>query len=65
MCGGYTQTWRDALDDEIKLAIKHKQDVEAQLEKKFEVYEPLEVRTQVVAGTNYMINVKTDNNEKY
>ena len=40
ICGGYTQNWRDATDDEKVLANKHKADIEEKLGQKCDTFEP-------------------------
>ena len=57
MCGGFTGD-RDA-DDEVKaLAQEMKAATEAKLGATYSEFEAVKFKTQVVAGTNYLIKVK-------
>ena len=62
MCGGFTEL-RDADDKCKEVANSVKDKVEEQLNQKFTVYEPIKFATQVVAGANYMIKIKVDDNK--
>ena len=63
MCGGFGQA--KPADDSVKqVANEIKPKVEAALNSTFTVYEAVSYKTQVVAGTNFMIKVKVDG-DKY
>lgn len=63
MCGGFGEA--KPVDDSVKqVANEIKPKVEAALNSKYTVYEPVSYKTQVVAGTNFIIKVKVDG-DKY
>lgn len=59
MCGGYSQQL-DANDEVRQLVANHKAHAEERLNTTFNTFEAVNFETQVVAGTNYKINVKVD-----
>lgn len=63
MCGGFNQA-RKAGQEEQEVANSVRDEVEKQLNQKFDKYEAHSVTTQVVAGTNYKIKVHIGD-EKY
>ena len=63
MMGGFGEA-KNA-DDQVKnLVNKHKSDVEGKLNQKFDTFEAVSYKTQVVAGTNYLVKVNVGN-DKY
>ena len=63
MCGGFGGA-RPA-DDEVKELVKSvKPKVEAKANNTYNVFEAVNFTTQVVAGTNFLVKVKVDN-DKY
>ena len=63
MCGGFGDA--RPVDDNVKsYANEVKGKVEEKLNTKFTVYEPINYKSQVVAGANFMIKVKVDG-DKY
>ena len=63
MCGGFGQA--RPVDDNVKsYALEVKAKVEEKLNTKFNVYEPINYTSQVVAGANFKIKVKVDG-DKY
>ena len=62
MCGGFTGD--RAADDEVKaLAKEMKAQTEAKLGATYSEFEAVSYKTQVVAGTNYLIKVKVGNDQ--
>lgn len=62
MCGGFTGA--QPADDQVKnIANEIKPKLEAATNKKYGEFEAVSYKTQVVAGTNYVIKVKVGNNE--
>jgi len=62
MLGGFKNVQK--ADDFIKnLVKKEKANIENKLDATFTVFEPIEYKQQVVAGMNYFIKIKTDNDE--
>ena len=59
MCGGFTND-RPMEDDVKQLALQLKGAVEAKMNATYATFEPETFQSQVVAGTNYSIKVKTD-----
>ncbi|XP_003746344.1 stefin-C [Galendromus occidentalis] len=55
--GGLGET-KEVSDDVRDLTEKVRAEAEEKAGKKFEVFEPVKYKTQVVAGTNYFIKVK-------
>ena len=55
-CGGCTDA-RDLTADEKTMVTGLKEAIEAKAGGKFETFEPVSVRTQVVAGTNYFVKI--------
>ena len=63
MLGGFNNA-QDA-DDNVKALVKGmKEKAEAALGEKYSVFEAVKFKTQVVAGTNYLVKVKVGD-EKY
>lgn len=60
MCGGFTD-YTPIKNDVKQLAMSHKSDAESKLGLTFSLYKPVEFKSQVVAGTNYLVKVKVDN----
>ncbi|VDP20847.1 unnamed protein product [Soboliphyme baturini] len=58
LCGG-TAPAREPTPDEIKLVNEIKSEVEAKTGKKYDIFEPVSIRTQPVAGVNYFVKVRT------
>lgn len=59
MLGGFTDL--QPVDAEVKkLAVDMKDKVEAKLNAKYTVYEPVKFCKQVVNGTNYVVEVNVD-----
>ena len=61
MCGGFTGSKQADADIQL-LADSVKVSVEAKLNAKFETYEAVSYKSQIVNGTNYNIKVKVDDN---
>ena len=59
MMGGFGQE-QNADDSVKKIATEMKATTETKLNKKFSTFEAVSFKSQVVAGTNYAIKVKTD-----
>jgi cystatin-A/B len=59
LCGGITANLQVATPDVTALATKHKAEAEAKLGATFEQWDVVGFSTQVVAGTNYWMKVKT------
>ena len=59
MCGGFGNV-KNADDTVVAICNQVKSQVESQLNQTYEVFEPVHYKTQVVAGTNYLIKVRTD-----
>ena len=57
MCGGFTNAL-DANDEVKAMALELKAQTEQKLGATFSEFEAVKYKTQVVAGTNYMIKVK-------
>lgn len=59
MCGGFTQD--QPMTDEVKtMTMKFKANAEAKMNATYATFEPESYQSQVVAGTNYNVKVKTD-----
>ena len=62
MLGGFRSS--QPADNNIKELVKsQKQNIENKLEATFNVFEAVEYKQQVVAGMNYLIKIKVDNDE--
>ncbi|XP_047424708.1 cystatin-A-like [Mugil cephalus] len=57
-CGGFTEP-RPATEEIQKICDEVKGHVEERTNKKYEIFTALEYRSQVVAGTNYLIKVNS------
>jgi len=53
----------EATDKGRELANKHREDIESKTGQKFDIFEPVQQRTQVVAGTNYFMKIRTGANQ--
>jgi cystatin-A/B len=60
VCGGFTG-WRKATEEIQTICNQVKPAAEEKTGKKFPVFEAIEYRSQVVAGTNYLITVNYGN----
>ena len=62
MLGGFKSA--QPADDLIKNLVKsEKENIEHKLDATFNVFEAIEFKQQVVAGMNYLIKIKVDNDE--
>ena len=62
MLGGFKSVQK--ADDFIRNLVKNeKANIENKLDTTFTVFEPVEYKKQVVAGMNYLVKIKTDNDE--
>jgi cystatin-A/B len=62
MCGGFGNDKQP--DEEVRgICNEIKSQVESKLNASYGTFEPLSYQTQVVAGTNFLIKVKTDNGQ--
>jgi cystatin-A/B len=59
MCGGFGGV-KNADDTVVAICNEVKSKVENHLGQNFQTFEPVHYKTQVVAGTNYLIKVRTD-----
>jgi cystatin-A/B len=60
MCGGFGGVKQ--VDDKIIEELgKVKSSIEAKLNSTFNVFEPVHYKSQVVAGTNFLVKIKVDN----
>ena len=59
MCGGFGQV-REVNDDIRSELQSLKQSIEQKLNYQFTVFEPLHYKSQVVAGSNFMVKIKVD-----
>lgn len=59
-CGGFGAE-KPMKPQVSEIAMKVKPQVEAKMNATYATYEPLTFATQVVAGTNFLITIKTDN----
>lgn len=62
VCGG-TSDVKDMDDNVVNMCNNLKETVEKEVGQTFTVFEPLHYRHQLVAGMNYFVNVKVDNNQ--
>jgi cystatin-A/B len=62
MMGGFG-TEKDVTDEIKAIANEVKEHVETKLGKSYDTWEPVSYKTQVVAGTNYLVKVKVSDNE--
>ena len=60
--GGFTEG-RALQQDEVTIIQNQKQAVEQRVNKTYSKFEPKSVKSQVVAGINYMFKVEVDNGE--
>ena len=60
MCGGFGGV-KQADDTVIAICNEVKSHVENHIGQTYQTFEPVSYKTQVVAGTNYLIKVRTDN----
>ena len=60
MCGGFGNV-KNADDTVVAICNQVKSQVESHLNQTYQVFEPVHYKTQVVAGTNYLIKVRTEN----
>ena len=62
MMGGFGGA-KNADNNVQALVDSHKSDVESKLNEKFDTFEAVSYKTQVVAGTNYLVKVKVGDNK--
>ncbi len=62
MLGGFSEG-RELSPEEVEMVMALKPHIETQANRPFEVFTPVAVKSQVVAGTNYMIKVQVDKDE--
>ena len=59
LCGGASSS-KPADEDIKQICTEIREEAEKHADKKFDIFEPVEYKSQVVAGTNYFIKVKVD-----
>ncbi len=62
MPGGFREA-RELDEDEVLFFTQFKDHLQEQLNKQFETFQPVLVRSQVVAGTNYWVKYEVDDGE--
>ncbi|MCQ2819462.1 MAG: cystatin domain-containing protein [archaeon] len=63
MCGGFTDY--KPMEPEVKdLTMSCKAQIEAKMNATYTTFEPEKFKTQVVAGTNYMVIIKVDGDKQ-
>ncbi|KAK8826505.1 hypothetical protein WA538_005968 [Blastocystis sp. DL] len=61
LCGGVSAA---PLTDEVrKMVADHKEEIEAKLNEKFAIFNPVEMTQQVVAGMNYRVKIDIGDNK--
>ncbi len=62
MLGGYSEA-RELSEEEVSMIMSMKDQLEAQINRSLNVFKPIEIKSQVVAGMNYRVKIEIDNNE--
>jgi cystatin-A/B len=62
MLGGFGEG-RELHAEEIEMLMNFKPHIEERVNRNFETFTPIACKTQVVAGTNFLIKVQVDNDE--
>ena len=63
MVGGWSDASAKPSEDQLKILNDLKESIEESFSAKYKVFEAIDVKTQVVAGTNYLFKVKVDNDQ--
>jgi cystatin-A/B len=63
MVGGFTQEGRELNENELEMVMQLKPHIEERVNRQFEIFTPIACKTQVVAGTNFLIKIQVDNDE--
>lgn len=62
MVGGFSEG-RDLSEEELELVLAMKDQIEESAQKKFDTFEPIKIKSQVVAGVNYIVKIKVSDEE--
>lgn len=62
MVGGFSEG-RDLSEEELNLVMNMRDHIEETAQKKFDTFEPIKIKSQVVAGMNYVVKIKVSDEE--